>query len=397
MRRGRRRAVVLALSLASAGCRQAPLAPITVSIVGTNDLHGGIFERDGRGGLALLGGYLNNLREARARDGGAVVLIDAGDMFQGTLESNLAEGAPVIEAYNALGYQAAAIGNHDFDFGPVGPSATPRGPADDPRGALKARAAEATFPFLAANLIDVVSGRPVQWPNVAASVVLDVAGLKVGVVGVITREALTTTLAANTHGLRVAPLAGTIAAEAAALRSKGASVVVVAAHAGGRCSRFDAPADLSSCDASAEIVDVARALPAALVDVIIGGHTHAGMAHVVAGIPVTQAFSGGRAFDRVDLTVDRRTHRVTAASVLPPRDLCEREDAATHGCEPVGAGADAARVPAMYEGKAVAAVAGHRGDTRPRPQARPRFQGESARRHARHARPARERRRISPG
>ena len=62
---------------------------ITLSIVGTNDLHGGILQREDRGGLALLGGYVANLRAARARDGGAVLLIDAGDMFQGTLESNL--------------------------------------------------------------------------------------------------------------------------------------------------------------------------------------------------------------------------------------------------------------------------------------------------------------------
>ena len=135
-------------------------APITLSIVGTNDLHGGVVARNGRGGLALLGGYVNNLRAARARDGGAVLLIDAGDMFQGTLESNLGEGAAVVAAYNALGYAAAAIGNHEFDFGPVGPAATPRTPADDPRGALKARAAEARFPFLAANLIETATRRP---------------------------------------------------------------------------------------------------------------------------------------------------------------------------------------------------------------------------------------------
>ena len=99
---------------------------MTLSIVGTNDLHGGILQREDRGGLAMLGGYVANLRAARARDGGAVLLIDAGDMFQGTLESNLNEGAVVVAAYNALGYAAAAIGNHEFDFGPVGPAATPQ-------------------------------------------------------------------------------------------------------------------------------------------------------------------------------------------------------------------------------------------------------------------------------
>ena len=124
----------MAADRAAADRAAAPATVATLSIVGTNDLHGGILPRDGRGGLALLGGYLKNLREARARDGGAVLLIDAGDMFQGTLESNVTEGASVVAAYNALGYTAAAIGNHEFDFGPVGPAATSRSPADDPEG-----------------------------------------------------------------------------------------------------------------------------------------------------------------------------------------------------------------------------------------------------------------------
>ena len=232
----------------------ASAAPITLSIVGTNDLHGGVVARNGRGGLALLGGYVKNLRAARARDGGAVLLIDAGDMFQGTLESNIGEGAAVVAAYNALGYTAAAIGNHEFDFGPVGKAATPRTPADDPRGALRARAAEARFPFLAANLIETASGTPPGWTNVRPTTLVDVAGIKVGIVGVMTLEALTATIAGNVGGLSVAPLVDTIRTHATALRAQGADVVIVAAHAGGRCTAVDRPDDLSSCNPDAEIL-----------------------------------------------------------------------------------------------------------------------------------------------
>jgi len=221
---------------------------ITLSIVGTNDLHGGIVAREGRGGLALFGGYVANLRAARARDGGAVLLLDGGDMFQGTLESNLAEGATVVAAYNALGYAAAAIGNHEFDFGPVGPAATPQSPADDPRGALKARAAEARFPFLAANIIDTTTNRPVAWPNVMPTTTVRVGGVRVGIIGVVTLGALSATIASNTNGLRIAPLVETIEAEGLRLRAAGADVVIVTAHAGGRCAAFDNPADLSSGD-----------------------------------------------------------------------------------------------------------------------------------------------------
>src|SRR5258706_13221026 len=73
----------------------------TITIIGTNDLHGALDR------LPLFAGFLANVRAARAADGGGVLLVDAGDLFQGTLESNLAEGADVIRAYNALGYAAS--------------------------------------------------------------------------------------------------------------------------------------------------------------------------------------------------------------------------------------------------------------------------------------------------
>src|SRR6187549_3062659 len=107
--------LIVALLLAGCPKKDAAQRPpprvahgsVTISIVGTNDLHGAVDR------LPILAGYVANLRAARAADGGAVLLIDAGDMFQGTLESNLNEGASVIAAYNALGYAASAVGNHD--------------------------------------------------------------------------------------------------------------------------------------------------------------------------------------------------------------------------------------------------------------------------------------------
>ena len=349
-------AVVLVLAWACGTSTQGEQSPqtITLSIVATNDVHGGLMERDGRGGLATFGGYLNNLRATRKRDGG-VLLVDAGDMFQGTVESNLAEGAPVVAAYNSLGYAAAAIGNHEFDFGVAGPGVAPRGSSSDLRGALKARAAEAKFPFLAANLIDTVTGRPVNWPNVRPSVVVDVAGVRVGLIGVMTLRALSATIATATGGLRVNPLAATLLAEAQSLRRNGADFVVALAHAGGRCTRFDDPKDLSSCDlSSSEIAAVLRQLPSGTIELVASGHTHAGMAHEIDGTIVMQAFSKGTAFSRADLTVDRRTKKVVEKRVFPPRDVCARVYEGTTRCDAQAAG-NRALVPAEYEGRPVSA------------------------------------------
>ena len=292
---------------------------VTLSVVGTTDLHGRVFPRDGHGGLALLGGYLRNLRAARAADGGVVLLLDAGDTFQGGVTSDISEGLLVVDAYNALGYDALAIGNHEFEYGAVDTASGPK--ATDMRGALKAAAARAWFPFLAANVIDNATGRPVAWPNVRPSAIVDAAGLRVGIVGVMTYGGLTRTLAANVHGLDTAPLAPTVEKEARHLRRRGADLVLVLAHAGGECARFDDPVDLSSCDDNSEIFRLARRLPPGLVDGIVAGHSHRALAHEVAGIPIVQAWSWGRSFARLDLTVERRAG-VVAARLFPPRAIC---------------------------------------------------------------------------
>ncbi len=347
------------------GCtaqRAASRADIVISIVGTNDVHGELLPDGDRGGLVGISGFVEALRQKRAADVGAVLLIDAGDMWQGTLESNIGEGADVVAAYNSMGYAAAAIGNHEFDFGPAGPAATPQQPGDDPRGALKQRIAEAHFPMLAANLIDEATGRPVNWDNVQPSVTVDVEGVRIGIIGVMTRDALKLTIAANTPGLSVAPLAETIEAEAHKLRRDGADLIVVSAHAGSHCREFEDADDLASCDMNGEIMRVAAALPTGLVDHIVAGHVHQGIAHVVNGISVTSSYSSTRAFSRVDFSIDRRTGETRHRQVFPPQPACLYVLASDGSCAS-GDSDPSQTARAIYEGaevepdKAVTAIA----------------------------------------
>ena len=319
--------VILALS-----CGHAPASPgsddaVVVTVLGTNDLHGRLLR------AAMFGGYVHNVRRARAADGGGVVLVDGGDLFQGTLESNLGEGEAVIRAYNVLGYAAATVGNHEFDFGPVGPAPT-ASEGQDPHGALKARAREANFPLLVTNLLDAHTGERVDWEGMPRSTIVDVAGVRVGIVGGTTEETLETTLAANVQELRMAPLARALTAEARHLRSQGAQLIIATTHAGGKCTRFNDPDDLSSCDTEQEIFQVARAIPAGLIDVMIGGHTSEGIAHRVNGIVVLESYAFGQAFGRVDLTVDRRSGRVLAQRVFAPQQICQNRTEGLEDCNP---------------------------------------------------------------
>ncbi|MGE0867223.1 MAG: bifunctional UDP-sugar hydrolase/5'-nucleotidase [Kofleriaceae bacterium] len=291
---------------------------ITLSIVGTNDLHGAL-ER-----LPLLAGYIHNLRDTRETEGGGVVLIDAGDMFQGTLESNLSEGEHVVRAYNQIGYSAVALGNHEFDYGPAGPAPIAASAEDDPRGALKARAQQATFPMLTSNIDDEATGRRIKWPNMPASILIEVAGINVGIIGATTEATPHTTMPANFVGLQMAPAATRIVDEAKALRAKGAQVIVVTAHIGSSCKSFDDPNDLTSCNHEDELFKLIGDLPRGIVDVIIAGHTHAGIAHRINDIAVIESFSSGRAFGRIDLRISPNGH-VSGVNIHKPQSICEGE------------------------------------------------------------------------
>jgi 5'-nucleotidase len=299
----------------------AATGTVTISILGTNDLHGHL------DALPLLAGYVANVRAAREHDGGGVVLVDGGDVFQGTLESNLREGAPAVAAYDLMGYDAVTIGNHEFDYGPVGPDATAQHEGDDPRGALEARIHESRFAWLSANLISRATGESAGLAP--PSTVIERAGVRIGIIGVTTEQTLTTTIAANVADLAMRPLAVAIAAEASRLRcAEHADVIVVASHAGGLCRSVDDPHDLSSCETHQEIWPIAEALPHGTVDVIVAGHTHQAVAHYVNGIAIIESRSYGRAFGRVDLVVDRGAHHVASSQIFPTHDLCREAPAA---------------------------------------------------------------------
>ena len=327
--------------------------PLIISVLGTNDVHGELIPQPDRGGITTFSGYVAAVRDARADDG-AVLLVDAGDMWQGTLESNLSEGAAVVEAYNALGYTAAALGNHEFDFGPVGEKAIPETDADDPQGALKQRISEIEFPVLAANLIDTTTNQTVAWENLQPSAIVVRAGVKVGIIGVLTERTKQTTILANTNGLRIAPLAETIIEEARALRSAGASLVIVLAHAGSRCTEFADPLDLSSCAMSGEIIRVANDIPSGLVDHIVAAHVHQGIAHVLNGIVVTSSYSNTRAFSRVDFTLDRNSGNVIDHDIFPPQANCAKAPDEDGRCSHED---DDSRERASYEGRPVTPLA----------------------------------------
>lgn len=315
--------------------------PIRLTVVGTNDLHGWVMpqverfgERELRvGGAAALAGYLAILR---AENPGGVLLLDGGDLFQGTLASNLTEGSAVIEAMNALGYDAAAVGNHEFDYGPEGPISVATKPGLDPFGALKARIEQAKFPLLSTNIYEAETGHRPSWLKGDGEVIVERHGVKIGLFGLTTPQTPTTTVPVNVSSLRFGSLAPEAMTAARHLRDEGADVVIALVHAGGKCASTSNPKDLSSCDTgSGEVFEMLRGLPDGTLDAVIAGHTHSPVAHFVGGTPVIESWGLGKFFSTVELWVDPVSRKVLTerTAIGAPVPVCETWDAATKSCD----------------------------------------------------------------
>ena len=253
-------------------------------IIATNDFHGALEPRldaNGvrRGGAAYVAAAIEKAR-AECVPRCEILLLDGGDLFQGTPASNLSYGRPVVDYYNRMGYAAAALGNHEFDWGV---------------DTLRARMRQARFGIFGAN-VRYTNGRDVEWiPN---DTLVTRGKTRIGIIGWSTVVTPTTTRAANVAGLRFDPPAPIVDSIATALRKRGADFVIVIAHAGAFCGRDGT----TSC--SGEIIDFARQLTTK-IDAIISGHTHSLVNAEVAGRPIVQARSSGRAIDVVDLPLER--------------------------------------------------------------------------------------------
>ena len=82
-------------------------------ILCTNDSHSQVEAKDGKGGFAARADVVDSLRKVYPLN----ILLDAGDMMQGTPYFNIYHGRIEIAAYNRLGYDAVTLGNHEFDYG----------------------------------------------------------------------------------------------------------------------------------------------------------------------------------------------------------------------------------------------------------------------------------------
>jgi 2',3'-cyclic-nucleotide 2'-phosphodiesterase (5'-nucleotidase family) len=259
-------------------------------IIATNDFHGALEPRPDasgvrRGGAAYVAAAIERAEKECAPDC-ETLLLDGGDLFQGTPASNLSFGRPVVDYYNRMGYAAAALGNHEFDWG---------------TDTLRARMRQAKFGIFGAN-VRYGDGRDVPW--IRNDTIVKRGSTRIGIIGISTVATPTTTRSGNVAGLRFDDPAPIVDSIGAALRKRGADLIVVIAHAGAFCGRDGAT------DCGGEIIDFARKLTTQ-VDAIVSGHTHSLVNAEVKGIPIVQARSSGRAIDVLDVPLGDSSLAIT--------------------------------------------------------------------------------------
>ncbi|WP_327717918.1 bifunctional metallophosphatase/5'-nucleotidase [Streptomyces sp. NBC_00490] len=323
---------------------KAPSRYQDVQLLSFNDLHGNLEPPSGSSGRVTelqadgttktidAGGveYLaTHLREARAGNKYSITAA-GGDMVGASpLISGLFHDEPTIEALNGLDLDVTSVGNHEFDEGAKELARLQKGGCHPTAGCYTDEEFEgANFPYLAANVLNEKTGKPILKPYW----VWKKNGVKVGFIGVTLEDTPGVVSAEGVKGLKFKDEVETINKYAKELQRQGVKSIVALIHEGG------APASASynyDCDApgagdgiSGPIVDIAKNITPQ-VDALVTGHTHAAYACTIndpAGNPrtVTSAASFGRLYTDTTLTYDRWTGDIARTAVKSANHVVTR-------------------------------------------------------------------------
>jgi 5'-nucleotidase len=305
----------LAAALALAGCATTPPAPIELNLVALNDFHGNLepsrftFTPPGAdapvtlqaGGAAAMSGALAAWR----REDPNLLFVAAGDLVGASPAlSSMWADEPAIVAMNMLGLHASSLGNHEFDAGSVELLRQQKGGCASPRPDKACQLAPtfggAKYQYLGANVLVTKTGQTLM----PSSMVVDVKGVKVGLIGAVLQNTASVTTAAAIAGLTFQDEADAINRTMPALRAQGATVFVVLIHEGGHTKE---PFHQIDCkDLKGPIVGIVGKLDPA-IRLVVSGHSHTGYQCKVDGRLVTQADMGGHLLTRIRMRVDPAT------------------------------------------------------------------------------------------
>jgi len=316
--------LVLLLSTTVVSVGAKPSGTVNVQILAVNDFHGNLEPPAGSsgrigainaGGAEYLATHINDLRATNPN----TVVVSAGDMIGASpLLSALFHDEPTIEAFNEIGLDFNAVGNHEFDEGIYELIRMQEGGCHPVDGCLDGDGfGGANFRYLAANVTWKKNGKTV-FP---AYKIKAFNGVQVAFIGMTLEGTPTIVTPSGISMLDFHDEADTVNALVPELKKRGIETIVVLIHEGGAQV---APAPYDGCvGISGAIVDIVNRFDPA-VDVVISGHTHNAYNCVINNMLVTSASSFGRLVTDVDLVIDRSTGDVvskTATNNIVTRDV----------------------------------------------------------------------------
>ncbi len=292
-------------ALMVAGCASAPVSVATteLSIFSINDFHGhiqpksptpsmprlpdpktGEIKPQAAGGAAYLATVLNGLRAQRPNS----VFVAAGDLMGASPQlSSLLSDEPTLSALSDMGLDASSLGNHDLDAGLTELLRKTRGECA-PAGCLWPEFKGASFPYLAANMLDAETGKTV----LPTHKIVTVGGMKIALVGAVTKDTPKVIVAKAIRGLKFIDEADAMNALIPQLRAEGAQLLVAMMHEG---SVTEGPANDPTyvCEGlRGRGADIANRLDPAY-GIIVSGHTHNAYTCKINGRLLVQAGSFG--------------------------------------------------------------------------------------------------------
>ncbi|MEV0642315.1 bifunctional metallophosphatase/5'-nucleotidase [Streptomyces sp. NPDC050619] len=315
-----------------------------VQLLSFNDLHGNLEPPSGSSGRVTethedgttttidAGGveYLaTHLREARKGNGYSITAA-GGDMVGASpLISGLFHDEPTIEALNKLDLDVTSVGNHEFDEGARELARLQNGGCHPTDGCYSDEGFEgADFPYLAANVLDEKTGKPILKPYW----VWQKKDVKVGFIGVTLEDTPGIVSADGVKGLTFKDEVETINKYAKVLQKQGVKSIVALIHEGGLPAsssyNYDCDSPGAGDGVSGPIVDIAKNITPS-VDALVTGHTHTAYVCTIpdpAGKPrmVTSAASFGRLYTDTTLTYDRWTGDIARTAVQSANHVVTR-------------------------------------------------------------------------
>ncbi|MBQ1100104.1 bifunctional metallophosphatase/5'-nucleotidase [Streptomyces sp. b94] len=316
-----------------------------VQLLSFNDLHGNLeppagssgrvteHQPDGTTKTVDAGGveYLaTHLREAR--EGNRYSITAAGGDMVGAspLLSGLFHDEPTIEALNKLDLDVTSVGNHEFDEGAKELARLQNGGCHPTEGCYTDKEFKgADFPYLAANVLDEKTRKPILKPYW----VWKQKGVKVGFIGVTLEGTPDIVSAEGVKGLSFKDEVETINTYAEVLQRQGVKSIVALVHEGGfpasSSYNYDCDSPGAGDGISGPIADIAKNVTPK-VDALVTGHTHAAYVCTIpdpAGKPrmVTSAASFGRLYTDTTLTYDRATGDIARTAVKSANHVVTRD------------------------------------------------------------------------